>query len=117
MDRPQVFDQGIAGFVLHSGPPKDLWAKFTEIKLFGDHVAANAAMAELKLLFDYLDAMGSLQFVSFDMSLARGLDYYTGVIYEAVLTGGGTSAAVGSIGGAVLGGPIGGMIGGATHVR
>ena len=26
----------------------------------------------------------SLQ-VSFDMSLARGLDYYTGVIYEAVL--------------------------------
>ena len=25
--------------------------------------------------------------VSFDLSLARGLDYYTGVIYEAVLTG------------------------------
>ena len=25
--------------------------------------------------------------VSFDMSLARGLDYYTGVIYEAVLKG------------------------------
>lgn len=24
--------------------------------------------------------------VSFDLSLARGLDYYTGVIYEAVLT-------------------------------
>lgn len=23
--------------------------------------------------------------VSFDMSLARGLDYYTGVIYEAIL--------------------------------
>ena len=25
--------------------------------------------------------------VSFDLSLARGLDYYTGVIYEAVLAG------------------------------
>lgn len=25
--------------------------------------------------------------VLFDMSLARGLDYYTGVIYEAVLKG------------------------------
>ena len=25
--------------------------------------------------------------MSFDLSLARGLDYYTGVIYEAVLTG------------------------------
>ncbi len=25
--------------------------------------------------------------VSFDLSLARGLDYYTGVIYEAILLG------------------------------
>ena len=25
--------------------------------------------------------------MSFDLSLARGLDYYTGLIYEAVLTG------------------------------
>ena len=25
--------------------------------------------------------------VSFDLSLARGLDYYTGLIYEAVLKG------------------------------
>ena len=25
--------------------------------------------------------------VSFDLSLARGLDYYTGVIFEAILTG------------------------------
>jgi histidyl-tRNA synthetase len=25
--------------------------------------------------------------VLFDLSLARGLDYYTGVIYEAILTG------------------------------
>ena len=26
--------------------------------------------------------------ISFDLSLARGLDYYTGVIYEAVLKSG-----------------------------
>ena len=25
--------------------------------------------------------------ISFDLSLARGLDYYTGVIFEAILTG------------------------------
>ena len=25
--------------------------------------------------------------MSFDLSLARGLDYYTGIIYEAILTG------------------------------
>lgn len=31
--------------------------------------------------------------VVFDLSLARGLDYYTGVIYEAVLTQAGTVSA------------------------
>lgn len=33
-------------------------------------------------------AFNALGPVSFDLSLARGLDYYTGVIYEAVLEGG-----------------------------
>ena len=37
--------------------------------------------------------MGALSHFSFDLSLARGLDYYTGVIYEAVMEG----ANVGSI--------------------
>jgi histidyl-tRNA synthetase len=40
----------------------------------------------MKKLFNYLNAMKRLKKVSFDMSLARGLDYYTGVIYEIVLT-------------------------------
>jgi len=30
--------------------------------------------------------MGCLDNISFDFSLARGLDYYTGLIYECVLT-------------------------------
>ncbi len=33
-------------------------------------------------------AFNALGPISFDLSLARGLDYYTGVIYEAVLEGG-----------------------------
>ena len=37
-------------------------------------------------LFTYLKAMKRLDKVSFDLSLARGLDYYTGIIYEIVLT-------------------------------
>lgn len=37
--------------------------------------------------------MQVLDHISFDLSLARGLDYYTGLIYEVVLEG----AAVGSI--------------------
>ena len=46
---------------------------------------ASAALAEMALLFDNLEAMQALGSISFDLSLARGLDYYTGVIYEAVL--------------------------------
>ena len=40
----------------------------------------------MKKLFTYLTAMKRIAKVSFDLSLARGLDYYTGIIYEIVLT-------------------------------
>jgi len=50
----------------------------------------------MELLFGYLEAMDCLDKISFDFSLARGLDYYTGLIYEAVLT---DSDRVGSIAG------------------
>ena len=59
----------------------------------------------MELLFGYLDAMKCLDKISFDFSLARGLDYYTGVIYEAVLT---DTNRVGSISG---GGRYDGLIG------
>ena len=86
----------IGEFVLHSGQPKELMCTFRQRALFGTHAAANQALNDLQLLFEYLDAMGSLQHVSFDLSLARGLDYYTGVIYEAILLDG-SSSSVGSI--------------------
>lgn len=47
---------------------------------------AKEAIEEMTLLFEYLDIMNVIDFMSFDLSLARGLDYYTGLIYEAVLT-------------------------------
>lgn len=40
----------------------------------------------MELLFTYCQAMGSLDMIQLDFSLARGLDYYTGLIYECVLT-------------------------------
>lgn len=56
-----------------------------------EKLAANASMKQgmddLELLFDYLEAFNALSTVSFDLSLARGLDYYTGVIYEVVTEG------------------------------
>ncbi|KAI1361903.1 hypothetical protein F5Y08DRAFT_313516 [Xylaria arbuscula] len=40
---------------------------------------------EMSLLHNYLDAYGIADQVSFDLALARGLDYYTGLIYEVVI--------------------------------
>ena len=59
----------------------------------------------MELLFTYCEAMGCLNNLLFDFSLARGLDYYTGLIYEAVLT---DENKVGSIAG---GGRYDGLVG------
>lgn len=59
----------------------------------------------MELLFDYLENMNCLDKIVFDFSLARGLDYYTGLIYEAVLT---DTDKVGSIAG---GGRYDGLVG------
>ena len=59
----------------------------------------------MELLFTYCEAMGCLDNILFDFSLARGLDYYTGLIYEAVLT---DTDRVGSIAG---GGRDDGLVG------
>ncbi|XP_068628202.1 histidine--tRNA ligase, cytoplasmic isoform X2 [Battus philenor] len=48
--------------------------------------AAVEGLESIKLLLNYCDIVGIKDKILFDLSLARGLDYYTGVIYEAVLT-------------------------------
>ncbi|QRV80482.1 histidyl-tRNA synthetase [Ceratobasidium sp. AG-Ba] len=52
-----------------------------------DNKSAAAGMDDMELLFKYLDIYGITSKMSFDLSLARGLDYYTGLIYEAVVEG------------------------------
>ena len=44
-------------------------------------------MEDMDLLLTYLDAFGILDKVEFNLSLARGLDYYTGVIFEVITEG------------------------------
>lgn len=94
--KPEVADQ-IGTFVLQKGKPWDMYKSLMDSKKFGQHKGALDAMEDLRILFEYLDAMGKLNFMSFDLSLARGLDYYTGVIYEAICLDG--TSQVGSIGG------------------
>ncbi|KAL7029405.1 hypothetical protein ACKWTF_006230 [Chironomus riparius] len=61
-------------------------------KLLNDEKLKNVKSAvqgleDMKLLLKYCNIFGIKNQVRFDLSLARGLDYYTGVIYEAVLLG------------------------------
>lgn len=53
-----------------------------------ERLAANenvkTGIEDMGLLLSYLDAYEIADKVSFDLSLARGLDYYTGVIFEVV---------------------------------
>ena len=93
---PSVADK-IGTFVLQKGAPRTMYQQLIESGKFSGHKGASDAIEDMRILFDYLDAMGKLDSISFDMSLARGLDYYTGVIYEAVSISGETQ--VGSIGG------------------
>jgi histidyl-tRNA synthetase len=46
------------------------------------------ALADLRRLYDLLDAYGIADEVPFDASVVRGLAYYTGVVFEAFDTGG-----------------------------
>ena len=44
---------------------------------------------ELSKTFQALDAMGCGEYIEYDASIIRGLDYYTGVVFEAIEVSGG----------------------------
>ncbi|GBE62148.1 histidyl-tRNA synthetase [Babesia ovata] len=98
---PESVVNALQDLVETKGPMPDVVAF-----LRGKNIPGTAlALDEMVLLNDYLSAYGvTADELSFDLSLARGLDYYTGVIFEAVLTG----ASVGSVG---AGGRYDGLIG------
>jgi histidyl-tRNA synthetase len=92
-------------FVELKGKPYDMLNLLKDIGVFAGHKEGEETIKEMETLFEYLNAMGVLEHFSFDFSLARGLDYYTGLIYEAVLT---DTDRVGSIAG---GGRYDGLVG------
>ncbi|OCT88374.1 histidine--tRNA ligase, cytoplasmic [Xenopus laevis] len=68
---------------LNGGLPllEHLWA---DSKLSQNNLAMEG-LRDLKLLNKYSEIFGVTDKIVYDLGLARGLDYYTGVIYEAVL--------------------------------
>ncbi|CAM8984393.1 unnamed protein product [Rhodiola kirilowii] len=85
----------IGEYVKQRGSPLELMYK---LKQDGSKLLENqgsvVALNELEILFKALEKSKCSDKVIFDLSLARGLDYYTGVIFEAVFKG---STKVGSI--------------------
>ncbi|XP_042022291.1 histidine--tRNA ligase, cytoplasmic-like [Salvia splendens] len=85
----------IGSFVENRGSPMELLSKLKqEGSEFLSNSEAELALNELEILFKALLKSKCINKVVFDLSLARGLDYYTGVIFETVFKGG---AQVGSI--------------------
>jgi histidyl-tRNA synthetase len=55
--------------------------------VMGKDPAAQAGLSELRELSAYLDAAGvDRQFLDYDFTMVRGLSYYTGPIFETVIT-------------------------------
>lgn len=84
----------IGTFVKWRGPPVELLAKLKQEHSFLENNESSVALDELEIMFKALEKSKCIDRVVFDLSLARGLDYYTGVIFEAVFKG---ATQVGSI--------------------
>uniref|UniRef100_A0A1A8GA38 histidine--tRNA ligase n=1 Tax=Nothobranchius korthausae TaxID=1143690 RepID=A0A1A8GA38_9TELE len=97
---------------------RDLAERLLQNPRLSQNKLACSGLSDVKLLFSYLELFQVTDKVVFDLSLARGLDYYTGLIYEAVLTqavlsgdtlnGAEDSVSVGSVAG---GGRYDGLVG------
>ncbi|KAK0576367.1 hypothetical protein LWI29_016245 [Acer saccharum] len=85
----------IGDFVKERGSPLVLLSKLKlEGSLFLENNSSKLALDDLAIMFEALEKSKCIDKVVFDLSLARGLDYYTGVIFEAVFKG---ATQVGSI--------------------
>ncbi|CDF36760.1 unnamed protein product [Chondrus crispus] len=75
----------IGEFVKMSGEPLQVLGELRKHDALAE--SCGKTLDEMEKLFHLVECMreGMPQRLSFDLSLARGLDYYTGVIFEAVL--------------------------------
>lgn len=104
-----VLEKGLDGAVadklekyvtMAAGSIKELLPVLQKDEALATNADAAKAFKDMELLDLYMTALNVIDYVSFDLSLARGLDYYTGVIFEAVLLAEGENStiSVGSIG-------------------
>lgn len=87
---PEVADKIWTYAQLKGG--KDVVEKLQAMPEVVANESAKQGLENMALLCDYLEIFDVMPSLSIDMSLARGLDYYTGVIYEVVTEGSAPSA-------------------------
>ncbi|PFH46653.1 hypothetical protein AMATHDRAFT_69300 [Amanita thiersii Skay4041] len=80
---PTVADK-IGEYVKHKGK-ESLLEQLLADPVLTANANAKQGLDEMRLLFAYLQSYKMMDKISFDLSLARGLDYYTGIIYEAIV--------------------------------
>lgn len=81
---PDVADK-IGSYVSKRGND-NLIAELQQDEVLMKEPSAKQGLEALKLLFEYCKIYKVADKIEIDLGLARGLDYYTGVIYEAVLS-------------------------------
>ncbi|KAG9796355.1 histidyl-tRNA synthetase, partial [Aureobasidium melanogenum] len=91
----EVVADKIQTYVTRKGG-RDLLEELQKDEALMSNAKAKKGVEEMEILMDYLSAWGALDKISFDLSLARGLDYYTGVIYEVITEGSAPVTANGS---------------------
>ncbi|KAK4252184.1 hypothetical protein C7999DRAFT_27430 [Corynascus novoguineensis] len=75
----------VGSYVQRSGELREMIKRLESDAELATNARLGGGLADMKLLASYLEAMDVADKVSFDLSLARGLDYYTGLIYEVVV--------------------------------
>lgn len=83
-DQPEEVADKIGQYVRIKGTFKEVLDKLSGDEVLMANASAAAGVKDMAAAYEYLKAFNVADFLSFDLSLARGLDYYTGIIYEAV---------------------------------
>lgn len=66
---------------------RDVLQQLRDDEKLAENKSMQKGMDDMELLFNYLEAFNVLDKTEFNLSLARGLDYYTGLIFEVITEG------------------------------
>ncbi|CAO3653957.1 unnamed protein product [Cunninghamella echinulata] len=80
----EITTEKIGHYVQYKGDAVSLMETLCKDQYLINHPLASEGLKEMRLLLEYLEVFNIQHKMTFDLSLARGLDYYTGIIYEAI---------------------------------